>query len=133
MFSNYSHRPHGCQGSSSAALLELVELISSAAAPVSELPVTSSPTDSANHCVDSSVRLVGDLLVYAVADDSCLRSPEVCYSIILPFFSASFLRQIQAHLEFLYETAQRLSQKIDGGSDTRRLWSENLIKVGSSF
>ncbi|KAF6225323.1 hypothetical protein HO173_012808 [Letharia columbiana] len=96
MSSNYTHHLHGCQDSSSAAVLELVELISSVAETVSELPANSSTTDSASHCADSAVRMLSDLLVYAVVDDSCIRSPD-----------------IQVHLGFLYESARRVLQRID--------------------
>lgn len=130
MSSESPHHPNSCQVSASAALLELVELISSVAGPMSELPVTESATEGANQYAESTVRLLSDLLVYAVMDDNDLRSPNVCQSTILTFCETDCYAQIQTHLGFLYETAQRLLQKIDGDSDRRRLLSEKLVKVG---
>lgn len=79
MSPNHLHHPNSCQRSPSDALLQLVELISTVAEPMSEIPATESITECANRCTDSNVRLLCDLLVYAVMDDRCLRSPDVCW------------------------------------------------------
>lgn len=82
MSPEYLQHPHDCRGSSSAALLESVKLVSSVAGPANELPATMSTTDGAGYGADSTVRIQSTLKFAALYGGYVVDQAVTCPSSI---------------------------------------------------
>lgn len=80
MSPEYLQHPHDCRGSSSAALLESVKLVSSVAGPANELPATRSSTDEAGYGADSTVRIQSTLKFAALYGGYVVDQAVTCPS-----------------------------------------------------